>query len=78
MVNYIISVEAKDDYTLLVTFENGEKKLCDISDLLDKPMYKPLKNRAFFCTVKVGFGTAIWNDNIDIAPEYLYENGVKI
>ncbi len=77
MVIYVNSVEPKNDYDLLVVFENGEKRLFNCSHLLNKPVYKPLKNKAFFNTVKAGYGTVVWNDKIDIAPEYLYENSVK-
>ena len=78
MVIYVCSVEPKDDYNLLVTFENGEKKLCNCKSLLDKTIYKPLKNKTFFNAVKTEFGTAVWNGRIDIAPEYLYEHGVSV
>lgn len=78
MVIYVTSVEPKEDYNLLVTFENGEKRLCDCASLLDKTMYKPQKNKSFFDTVKTEFGTAVWNSKIDIAPEYLYENSVAV
>lgn len=75
---HVISVEPRENYNLLVTFDTGETKLCDFSPLLNQPVFEPLKNKAFFNTVKVGFGTAVWGEDIDIAPEYLYENGVKI
>lgn len=78
MVVYVSSVEPKDNYNLLVTFENGEKRLVDCAALLDKSVYKPLKNKAFFDTVKMEYGTAVWNGRIDISPEYLYLNGVKV
>ena len=78
MVVYVSSVEPKDNYNLLVTFENGEKRLVDCTALLDKTVYKPLKNKAFFDTVKMEYGTAVWNNRIDISPEYLYLNGVKV
>lgn len=78
MVVYVSSVEPKDNYNLLVTFENGEKRLVDCAALLDKSVYKPLKNKAFFDTVKMEYGTAVWNNRIDISPEYLYLNGVKV
>ena len=78
MVVYACAVEPKDNYKLLVTFENGEKKMFDCSVLLEKNIYKPLKSKSFFDTVKLEYGTAVWDSRIDISPEYLYENGVKL
>lgn len=78
MVVYVSSVEPKEKFNLLVTFENGEKRLFDCSPLLNRTMYKPLENKAFFDTVRVDFGTAVWGRQIDIAPECLYENGVAV
>lgn len=66
-------VIANSDYTLLLTFENGEKKLYNAVPLLKKDIYKPLMNLSFFMKAKVECGTVVWSDEIDIAPEHLYE-----
>jgi hypothetical protein len=72
-------VEAKDDYKLLITFVTGEKKLFDFKPLLDQVYYKELKdNEELFKKATVGGDTVVWNDEIDIAPEYLYENGTPV
>jgi hypothetical protein len=69
-------VRPLDDYRLLVRFSTGEEKRIDISDLLDKPVFKPLKDFDLFKSVYVDYGTVVWRDgDIDIAPEYLYETG---
>ena len=58
-------------------FNNGEAKTFDFSPLLDKPAFKPLCNDDVFRSVYIDYGVTVWNDgDIDIAPEYLYENGV--
>ena len=61
-------VEAKNDYTLLIT-ENREKKLYNAL---------PLKNIGFFMSAKAECGTVVWNDDVDIAPEHLYEMSVSV
>ncbi|MBQ5439275.1 MAG: DUF2442 domain-containing protein, partial [Clostridia bacterium] len=38
-----------------------------------KSIYFPLKNIGFFMSVKAECGTVVWNDDVDIAPEHLYE-----
>ena len=72
------SVEAREDYTLLITFSGGVRKIYDARPLLTKPIYAALNNLAFFMGATAEYGTVIWNDDIDIAPEHLYECGVPV
>lgn len=67
------NVEAKADYTLHLTFADGEKKVYNARPLLKKPIYSQLNNLAFFMGARAECGTVVWNDDIDIAPEHLYE-----
>lgn len=67
------AVKAQEDYTLLITFTGGEKRIYNARPLLDKAIYSPLKNIAFFMGAKASCGTVVWNDDVDIAPEHLYE-----
>jgi len=67
-------VRPLDNYQLLVRFSTGEEKKIDISDLLDKQVFKPLRDLNLFRSVYVDYGTVVWRDGtIDIAPEYLYD-----
>ncbi|MCR5151458.1 MAG: DUF2442 domain-containing protein [Clostridiales bacterium] len=67
------AVQPNDDYTLSITFAHGEKKVYDARPLLEKAIYAQLRNPAFFLCAKADCGTVVWNDDIDIAPEHLYE-----
>lgn len=69
----VTSVIANSDYTLLLTFANGENRVYNAKPLLEKKIYEPLKNLSFFMNAKVDGDTVVWNDDIDIAPEHLYE-----
>ena len=46
-------VQPKEDYTLLLTFADGAKKVYDAHPLLEKAIYSPLKNPAFFSALKL-------------------------
>ena len=74
----VTAVEAKSDYTLILTFIDGKRKIYNALPLLEKVIYAPLKNLAFFLTAKVSGDTVAWNDDIDIAPEHLYECSKEI
>ena len=66
-------VAPQRDYTLLITFINGEKRIYNARPLLNKAIYSSLRNIGVFMKAKASCGTVIWDDDIDIAPEHLYE-----
>lgn len=74
----LVSVTANPDHTLLLTFENGEKKLYDFKPKLNLDIYEPLKNPALFMQAQKQAYAVVWNDKIDIASEALYENGMPV
>ncbi len=72
------SVRPLSEYQLLLTFENGEKKIFDMKPYLDKGIYKELKDENKFKTVRISFDSIEWCNNADIDPEFLYEKSKKI
>jgi len=74
----VISVRALEDYTLLLRFSTGETKTFNFAPLLNTGGFQPLRDENLFKTVYVEFGIPVWNNGeIDVAPEYLYQNGVR-
>ena len=71
-------VRPQSDYTLLLTFADGAKKLYNARPLLEKPIYAPLHEPSLFLTAKAECGTVVWNDELDIAPEHLYECSLPV
>ena len=69
----VIKVEVKPDYILRLEFENGEKRVFDMSSYMDKRPFVRLKDSPLFALAKVDYGTVVWPGNIDIAPETLYD-----
>jgi hypothetical protein len=65
-------VKAMPGYKLLLTFENNEVKVFDMSSYLDKGIFKNLKDEKMFSTVKVSFDTVEWDNGADLCPEILY------
>lgn len=68
----IKTVKYKSPYKLILSFTNGENKEFDISPYLSYPVYESLKDESFCSKVKIFNGTAIWNEEIDFAPDTLY------
>lgn len=72
------NVQPQKDFTLLLTFADKTTKIFDMKPLLNRPAFRPLKNFGLFSQAKAEYGTVVWNEEIDIAPEYLYECGKSI
>ncbi len=71
------SALAVDNCTLVVEFDNNQKKKYDVTPLLSKDMFFPLNNPAFFKAVRVEKGgyAVVWNENIDISEHELWNHG---
>ena len=74
----IIEIYACGNYSVHVEFADGKIKTCDLSDHLEHGIFKALKDEDFFKLVHTEHGAAVWNDKVDIAPEYLYEHGQDV
>lgn len=72
----VVKVKASQDYRLHLEFENGEKRIFDMSPYLDKKPFVHLKRLPLFAMASVDYGTVVWPGNIDIAPETLYDRSV--
>ena len=73
----IKSVETIDDHTLLVEFDNAQKREYDVTPLLKRELFAPLRNPALFKSVHVEQGgyAVVWNRDIDISEYEIWSNG---
>ena len=71
-------VVPREDYTLLLTFADGRQRIYNAMPLLNKAIFADLKSLPFFLKARVSGDTVIWNDEVDIAPEHLYECSVPV
>ncbi len=73
----VVEAKPENDYTLNLTFNNGIKKTFDFANLLKIACYKPLEDKETFRTLTIEHGVLVWLDGeIDISPEYLFENAI--
>lgn len=71
---YIIDAKALDDMMMILTFSTGEQRLFDAT-ILTGPAFEPLSDDLVFKNCKVVDGVVTWmNEEIDCAPEYMYEH----
>lgn len=77
---WIIDAKIVGEHVMCLTFNDGCRKLYDFKQLLegDNPLYLPLRDLSIFSNVALDGWTVTWNDgSIDVAPEFLYEQGVN-
>lgn len=66
------AVAAAVDYTLRITFNNGETRLFNVTPYLAYPAFEPLNDLSLFMQARVEHNTVVWNEEVDMAPESLY------
>ncbi len=81
MFHKVKDVTALPDYKLSIQFSEGVTKIYNVKKLIENnPIFQALQNEELFYNVEVdvgGYGI-IWNDNIDISCDELFENGKTI
>lgn len=79
-MHFVKKVKYISGYKLLLTFEDGVKKLVDLGPHLEGEIFEPLKDVHYFKTVRVNtdLDTIVWENSADFSPDFLYEVGVEI
>lgn len=73
-----INVKALNKYNIEITFDNGEKRLLDITPYFKFKIFQELKEKDNFQKVKIMGLSIEWENGADICPDELYENSKKI
>ena len=68
----------RDDYNLLLEFNNGEKKSFDVKPYIKGSWFGMLKDTVYFSRIKTNGFSIEWPDGQDICPDDLYFNSVAI
>jgi hypothetical protein len=71
-------VKPGTDYTLLLTFDNGDKRRFDMKPYMDLGIFRELKDVSKFNTVRVSFDTVEWENEADFDPEVLFKDSVVL
>lgn len=80
MFHKAVKLEMKEGTVLELTFQDGKVKQYDMSVLFSKyPQLTALKDRNLFLSGQLmgGYGI-VWNDELDIEVETIYEDGISV
>lgn len=72
---HVTDVEYIKDYTMLLTFSNGHKRIVDFLPLLTKKIHEPLLEHKNFIQFALTPWTLEWYNGVDFAPDFLYVHG---
>jgi hypothetical protein len=79
--NRIKSFDLCDDFKISATFQNGENKTYSLKPLLNRNIFSVFAtNPAFFNNATLSHGglAITWSDEVDIASDEIYYNGVEV
>jgi hypothetical protein len=71
MYKAVTSVYPNEDFSLLVTFEDGRKGVLDMTPYLDFGVFKKIKDIKQFQRVHIAFDTVEWECGVDLDPEFI-------
>lgn len=82
MFHKIKSVNPLSDYRLSILFSEGVTKIYDVKPLFDRlPAFRRLVDEPelfYEVSVDVGGCGIVWNDDIDLACDELFANGIQV
>ncbi len=69
---FVKAITPLPDYRLLVEFENGERRVFDLTAYLDKGVFTQLRDPARFRLARVVAGSIEWPGEIDLSYDTIY------
>ena len=73
---WILKADYIEEYKIQVTFNKGESGIIDLRETIcqdNRPIFKELIDTNKFRQFTVEFNTIVWENGLDLAPEYLYD-----
>lgn len=72
------AVKPNPDYTITLKFTSGEIRIFDVKPYLDKGIFRELKDKSHFNSVRTFLGSVQWKNGQDFCPDTLYTESKPI
>ena len=72
------AVKPNTNYTLMLTFMNGEVKIFDVKPYLQLGIFQELQDMGLFYSVKPFLGSIQWKNGQDFCPDTLYMDSIPL
>lgn len=73
---WVTNAEYCGDYRVRLRFSDGTEGQVDLRETIfqdTRPVFAPLRDKDYFRQFRVEHDTLVWDNGVDLAPEYLYE-----
>jgi hypothetical protein len=67
----VTNVKPEHNYTILITFSNGELRNFEVKPYLKMGLFKELNDLSIFNSVKPFLGSIQWSNGVDLCPDTL-------
>lgn len=74
----VVKVEPDENYSLILQFDNGERKKFDVRPYIKGSWYGMLSDKTYFKSVKPNGFSVEWADGQDLCPDELYSDSCPI
>jgi hypothetical protein len=72
----VVAVRPQADYTLILTFTNGEVRIFDVKPYLKLGIFRELQDPRYFNSARPFLGSIQWKNGQDFCPDTLYLESV--
>jgi len=74
----VVAVTPRPDYTLELTFANGEVRIFNVTPYLNIGIFRELQDLRYFNSVRPVLGSIQWQNGQDLCPDTLYLDSVPV
>jgi len=74
----VVEVQPNPDFTLTLTFANGELRRFDVKPYLNSGIFRDLRELRLFNAVRPLLGSIQWSGGQDFCPDTLYQESVLV
>lgn len=74
----VVEAQPCENFTIEILFADGTAGVYDARPLLEWHVYEPLRSLPVFMTAHAERGTVAWENGLDVAPERLYDDAVRV
>ena len=75
-MNYITEARYIKDFQIEIVFNDNKKGVVDLKNIIEndsRSIFQELKDKTKFSQIRVDMDTIIWQNGLDLAPEFLYK-----
>jgi hypothetical protein len=75
----VSAVTPNPDFTLTLTFQNGERKKFDMTPYIGRSeWFEELRDWNYFSQARPDLGTVVWTNGQDLCPDTFYLDSVPL